>query len=203
MFQRPAPRLILASASISRRALLQGAGLQFDAIPAHIDEAAIKQSARAEGLPAHEAATLLADMKAARLSHRHPDALVIGADQILVCDDIWFDKPADQVEAYAHLTTLRGKTHTLATAVVCHLGSQRIWQHIAQPRLTMRVFSDAFLTAYLAIEGDTVKATVGAYRLEAAGVHLFTRIEGDHDAILGLPLLPLLQFLRNQGLLIA
>lgn len=203
MLQHPTPHLILASASASRRALLAGAGLRFDVEPAAIDEASIKQTARAEGLTASDAAIILADMKAERISKRHPDALVIGADQILVCDDAWFDKPADPTEAAMHLHTLRGRTHTLATAVVCHLGGQSIWQHETQPRLTMRDFSDAFMAAYLAAEGDAVTTTVGAYRLEGAGIHLFSRIDGAHDAILGLPLLPLLQFLRNRGVLTA
>ena len=203
MLQHAAPRLILASASASRRTLLAGAGVRFDVEPAAIDETAIKQAARAEGLAAAAAATLLADMKAARISARHPEALVIGADQILVCGEAWFDKPADRAEAGEHLKTLRGRTHTLATATVCHRGGRRIWQHETQPCLTMRTFSDAFLAAYLAAEGDAVTTTVGAYRLEAAGIHLFSQIEGAHDAILGLPLLPLLQFLRDRGVLTA
>jgi septum formation protein len=201
MLQRLTPRLILASASASRRGLLAGAGLWFDVEPAAIDEAAVKQTARAEGLTASDAAIILADMKAKRVSTRHKDALVIGADQILVCDGTWFDKPADPAEAETHLRALRGRTHTLATAAVCHLGGQAVWRHEAQPRLTMREFSDAFLATYLAAEGDAVTTTVGAYRLEGPGVHLFSRIEGAHDAILGLPLLPLLQFLRDRGVL--
>lgn len=203
MLQQPAPRLILASASASRRALLAGAGLRFDVEPAAIDEAAVKQSARTESLTASDVAIILADLKAERISIRHPDALVIGADQILVCDGTWFDKPANPAEAETHLRALRGRTHTLATAAVCHLGGQSIWQDETQPRLTMREFSDAFLAAYLAAEGEAVTTTVGAYRLEGAGIHLFSRIEGAHDAILGLPLLPLLQFLRNRGVLTA
>ena len=203
MLQHATPRLILASASASRRALLEGAGLRFDVEPAAIDEAVVKQSARVDGLTAADAAIILADMKAGRVSARHPGALVIGADQILVCEGAWFDKPRDPAEAGDHLKALRGRAHSLATAVVCHLNGQSIWQHEEQPCLTMRAFSDAFLASYLAGEGDDVTTTVGAYRLEAAGIHLLSRIDGAHDAILGLPLLPLLQFLRNRGVLAA
>lgn len=145
---------------------------------------------------------LLADMKARRVSRRLPEAVVIGADQILVCEQAWFEKPADLTAARQQLMALRGRTHVLATAALCFVGGQRVWQHLAQPRLGMRMFSDAFLDAYLAHEGDRVLTSVGAYRLEGAGVHLFERIEGDHSAILGLPLLPLLGFLRQHGVLL-
>ncbi len=143
----------------------------------------------------------LAEMKARRVSARHPDAVVIGADQILVCEQAWFEKPGDLASARDQLLALRGRTHVLATAVLCFAGGQRVWQHLAQPRLGMRMFSEAFLDAYLASEGDRVLSSVGAYRLEGLGVHLFERIEGEHSAILGLPLLPLLGFLRQHGVL--
>jgi septum formation protein len=203
MLQHPEPPLILASASSSRRNLLAAAGLRFKVEPAVVDEAVVKRAARADGRRAAEAALELADLKAAQVATGNPAALVIGADQILVCDGAWFDKPEDQAAARAQLTTLRGRSHTLATAVVCHHGGTRAWHHLAEPRLTMRGFSDAFLDAYLAAEGGAVTTTVGGYRLEARGAHLFERIDGDHAAILGLPLLPLLCFLRHRGLLIA
>jgi len=202
MLQRPEPSLILASASSSRRNLLAAAGLHFRIEPARVDEVAVKRAAQADGMGAAEAALALADLKAAQVAGRNPAALVIGADQILVCDGAWFDKPEDQAAGRAQLITLRGRSHTLATAVVCHHGGTRVWHHLAAPRLTMRGFSDAFLDAYLAAEGDAVTSTVGAYRLEERGAHLFERIDGDHAAILGLPLLPLLGFLRHDGLLI-
>jgi septum formation protein len=201
MLQAATPRLILASASVSRRALLTAAGLVFDCIPARVDEDAVKQSARAEGASADEAALLLASLKAERVGRSHPDALVIGADQILVCDGAWFDKPADVAETREHLRRLRGRTHSLVTAVVCEREGRPVWQHVATPRLTMREFSDAFLEAYLTAEGNALLSSVGAYRLEALGVHLFNRIAGEHTAILGLPLLPLFGFLRQHGLL--
>ena len=199
MLQADDPPLILASESTARAALLHAAGLRFEARPARIDEAAIKEACRAEGLDPADAALTLAEMKARRI--RDPGALVIGADQLLVCDGVWFDKPADAAAARTHLQTLRGRPHTLVTAVVCRRGGQTIWQHVATPRLHMRAFSDTFLEAYLAAEGDAILACVGAYRLEGRGIHLFDRIEGEHSAILGLPLLPLLGFLRQHGVL--
>ncbi len=126
---------------------------------------------------------------------------MIGADQILVCEQTWFDKPADLATVRTQLRSLRGKTHVLATGVVCHRGGRRVWQHVTQPRLTMRAFSDEFLDAYLAADGESLLSSVGAYRLELLGVHLFDRVEGDHSDILGLPLLPLLGFLRQHGVL--
>jgi septum formation protein len=201
--QRDSPRLILASQSASRQALLRAAGLAFDTVPARVDEDAVKQAARAEGAPPDEAALMLAGLKAARVARAHPDAVVIGADQILVCEDAWFDKPADLAAAGAQLRRLRGRPHTLATAVLCQRGETVLWQHLATPRLTMRGFSDEFLNAYLAAEGDALLSSVGAYRLEGPGVHLFDRVEGEHAAILGLPLLALLGFLRQHGLVVS
>jgi septum formation protein len=199
MIQADAPRLILASASAARKALLHGAGLRFEALPAHIDEAGVKQAAVASGMPAPEAAVLLAELKAKRIARRDPDALVIGCDQLLVCEGKWFDKPENLAEARDHLVALRGRTHTLVTAVLCQRGDQRLWHHVAQPRLTMRSFSDAFLEAYVAAEGDALTTTVGAYRLEGLGIHLFDKVEGEHATILGLPLLHLLGYLRQYG----
>lgn len=201
--QAGAPRLLLASGSAARRALLEASGLCFEVLPAQVDEAALKQGARAAGLDAEAAALLLAQAKAQHVAHRDPAALVIGCDQLLVCDGRWFDKPADLTEARAHLRALRGRTHTLVTAVVCRRGEQRPWQAVSLPRLTMRAFSDAFLETYLSLEAAHVTTTVGAYRLEGPGVHLFATIEGEHAAILGLPLLGLLSFLRQYGMLTA
>lgn len=200
--QAAAPRLVLASASAGRRAVLEHAGLVFSVQVPAVDEAATKHSARRTGAPAAQTALLLAALKAERIAARDPGALVIGSDQILVCGGRWFDKPTDVTMARAHLLALRGQTHELVTAVLCQRGGQRIWQHVARPRLTMRTFGDAFLEAYLAAEGVALTNTVGAYRLEGLGVHLFDAIEGEHAAILGLPLLPLLGFLRQHGVLL-
>jgi septum formation protein len=201
MLQRPSPPLVLASVSASRRDLLATAGLKFEIRPADIDEASVKQQARAQDSTAEQAARRLADLKAAAVARGAPDAMVIGADQILVCDGVWFDKPTDAAAAAAQLRALRGRTHILATAVVCHQGAALRWDTVVSPRLTMRDFSDQFLVDYLTLEGDAVTTTVGAYRLEGRGVHLFSAVEGDHSAVLGLPLLPLLSFLRSHGIL--
>ena len=199
--QAAAPRLVLASTSAARRDLLLAAGLAFEALGAAVDEDAVKTAARAAGVSPDDAALLLAGRKAAVIAAADPAALVIGADQLLVCGDAWFDKPADMAQARAHLQALRGRTHMLATAVLCRRGGRTLWRHVARPRLTMRAFSDAFLARYLAAEGEALLSTVGAYRLEGLGAHLFERIEGEHAAILGLPLLPLLAFLRQHRIL--
>lgn len=197
MLQRPNSRLILASASASRHALLSAAGLLFEVRPSGVDEAAVKRAAG----DAMAAALELADLKARAVAAGEPGALVIGADQILVCNGVWYDKPVSVAAAAEQLRALRGRTHELATAVACHEGGQRVWHHIEVPRLTMRNFSDAFLEAYLAAEGESVVRTVGAYRVEGLGAHLFRSIEGHHSSVLGLSLLPLLEFLRHRGVL--
>ena len=196
-------RVILASQSQFRAGLLAAVGITAEAMPAHVDEAEIKASAKAEGMTVQDTAMLLASLKAERIARRHPDALVIGGDQILVCAGRWFDKPVDLDAARNQLRALRGRAHELVTAVLCQRGEQRVWQHVATPRLVMRDFSDAFLGEYLAMEGEVLTTTVGAYRVEGPGMQLFDRIEGEHSAIMGLPLLPLLEFLRQYGALLA
>ena len=203
MLQHPSPRLVLASASASRAALLCAAGLIFDVVPARVDEAEVKRSARADGASAEDAALRLAELKARQVSASEPDALVIGADQILVCDDEWFDKPQGVAGARTQLQHLSGRAHVLATAVACYRDGRRVWHHIATPCLTMRAFSDVFLDDYLAAEGHAVTGSVGAYRLEGRGIHLFAKVEGEYGAILGLPMLALLDFLRQHGVLTA
>ncbi|NGM23667.1 septum formation protein Maf [Roseomonas stagni] len=207
MIQAETPALVLASASASRRAMLEGAGLRFEAIAAAVDEAAIKESAQAEGIPPAEAALMLADAKAMRIATRRPEALVIGGDQLLTCtiDGVvrWFDKPIGLEGARDHLRTLRGRRHELVTATVAWRGGERIWQDVSTPRMTMRDVSDQFIEDYLALEGEILCSSVGAYRVEGPGIQLFNRIEGEHSAILGLPLLPLLRFLRQHGVLSA
>lgn len=201
MLQRPTPRLILASASASRRAVLSAAALVFDVQPAAIDEAEVRNRARSAGESADMAALRLANLKAAAIAAGDPQALVIGADQILECNGSWFDKPANVAAARNQLRALRGRSHVLQTAVVCHVGKDQVWQHVAAPCLTMRRFSDEFLEAYLAEEGAAVTASVGAYRLEGPGIHLFAAVEGDHSAVLGMPLLPLLAYFRSHGVI--
>ena len=199
--QPPGPRLILASGSATRRSLLESAGLAFEVAIPDIDEAAVKSTTRNAGGTPAQTALALAHAKAATLTSA--DAVVIGADQILVCGDTWFDKPPTLEAASDHLKMLRGQPHTLVTAVVAHRDGQPIWQHVATPTLTMRRFSDAFLEAYLAEEGKTLLSSVGAYRLEGHGAHLFDALNGEYSAILGLPMLPLLRFLRESGIVLA
>lgn len=198
--QAAEPALILASGSAARRAVMEAAGLRFTTRKVAVDEAALRQSAQAEGASAGEAALLLAAAKAARVRER--GALVIGADQILECEGVWYEKPADLAAARAQLLQLRGKEHILQSAIVCWRDGAPIWQHLAQPAMRMRDFSPAFLDRYLALEGDALLESVGCYRLEGLGAHLFAEISGDHTAILGLPLLPLLAFLRQHKILL-
>jgi septum formation protein len=199
--QSSVPELILASSSSSRHALLAAAGLNFAVKPADIDEAKVKRDARAAGADAATTALRLAQMKALVVSRDNPESVVIGADQLLVCEDRWFDKPPDIAAAGEQLRFLRGRVHQLITVVACYQHDACLWHHVVAPRLEMRNFSDSFLAAYLAFEQDAVTTSVGAYRLEGLGMHLFDAIDGEHAAILGLPMLALLSFLRRQGIL--
>jgi septum formation protein len=195
------PRLVLASGSAVRARLLKNAGLAIEIIPSSVDEDEIKHGN--ETAPVEHLAMILARAKAAEVAARHADALTIGADQILDCAGKRFDKPKDRTEAAAHLRTFRGRTHRLITACTIYRGSSEVWHHTTIPQLTMWDFDDAFIADYLARAGDGVLTSVGAYQLEGLGANLFDKIEGDYFSILGLPLLPLLAFLRTQGLLIA
>ena len=194
------PALVLASRSAARAALLHNAGVNFHIAAAHIDEDAIRRLVRAESGDAATAAATLADSKAIEVSRHHGDALVIGADQILDCDGAWFDKPVDLRRARDDLLALRGRTHQQLSAVSVVRNGVPLWRYVETANLTMRDFSDDFLDDHLAAVGDAVLASAGAYQLEGLGVQLFSLIEGDYFAILGLPLLPLLDFLRQQGL---
>lgn len=196
--QAATPALVLASASASRLALLRSAGLVVTARPSALDERPIKRSTP----DAAVAAMLLAEAKAAALDALETDALLLGADQILTCGGRSFDKPADLAEAASHLRALRGRTHTLQTALVCRRGGRTLWRHLATPTLSMRPVSDRFIESYLALEGERVLSSVGAYRLEGPGALLFEATQGEHAAILGLPLLALLGFLRAEGVLL-
>ncbi len=192
------PALVLASASATRRALLAAAGLRFEAVATDLDEPAVKREARELDASAEDTALRLARLKAQRVDR--PDAVVLGCDQILVCAGTWYDKPANLDAARAQLMALSGRTHTLATAVVATRGGAEIWRHLTVPSLTMRAFSEACLDWYLAAEGEALLSSVGAYRLEGMGVHLFDEVQGEHSAILGLPMLPVLGFLRSCGI---
>ncbi len=201
MPQDETPALVLASASETRRRLLASAGVRFEAIAAGIDESAIKREARTLDASPQDTALRLSRLKAQSIGR--PKAVVIGCDQILVCGGIWYDKPVNLEAARVHLRALRGRSHGLATAMVALRGGEEVWRHVCTPLLTMRAFSEAFLERYLAAEGQAVLSSVGGYRAEGLGINLFDRIEGDHSAILGLPLVPLLGFLRKSGILLS
>lgn len=193
------PALVLASASGSRRRLLASAGLAFEAHAAGVDESEVKLALRAEGAEPIQAAETLAELKATRISAQCPGALVIGADQLLACDGRWHDKPETLEAAAEQLVALAGRRHSLETAVCVVQDGNRLWHHNAVCRLTMRPFGRGFAERYLAAAGSAALDSVGGYQLEGLGVQLFSRIEGDFFAILGLPLLPLLAFLRDRG----
>lgn len=191
-------RLILASASATRARLLREAGIRFSVIPAHVDEAAFREAARAEGLGALDVAMALAELKAGRISARYPEALVIGADQMLTANGRWYDKPRDPAEARAQLLSLSGAHEELPTAVVVAKEGAVIWRHLARPRIRLRSLTSELIEAYLAAEAEAeVLGAVGAIRIEGPGIQLISAIEGDFFSILGLPLLPLLAFLRD------
>ncbi|TQV79978.1 Maf family protein [Denitrobaculum tricleocarpae] len=191
--------VILASGSTSRRSLLTNAGLQFGVEAAHVDEDEIKLALKAEGASAAQTAETLAELKAQRVSRRYPGVLVIGADQMLECNGVWFDKPEDLDHAAAHLVALRDKDHTLLSSVCVVRDGVRLWHHNEVATLTMRNLSDDFIKDYLVQVGEDALTSVGAYQLEGRGIQLFARIKGDYFSILGLPLLPLLDFLRGHG----
>lgn len=193
--------LVLASASRIRRTLLQNAGLEVVADPADIDEGAVKDAMRQQGAAVEAVALELATRKAQAVAARHPDALVIGADQMLDTGGTWFDKPADRTAAARQLAALAGRAHRLISATVVIEGGRDVW-HITDPAtLHMRPLSPAYIAHYLDRIGPAALGSVGAYQLEGLGAQLFTRIDGDYFTILGLPLLPLLAFLRQQGII--
>lgn len=194
--------LILASRSAARRAMLEAAGVPHAAMVAGVDEEAAKAALAADGLDARAMADALAELKAIRLSARRPGDLVLGCDSTVAAPDgTILDKPVTREEARAHLQMLRGGTHRLYSAVVAAEAGRPVWRHVGKAKLTMRAFSDEFLDAYLAAEWPAIGGCVGCYRLEGPGVQLFSAIEGSHFEILGLPLLPLLDWLRTRGVI--
>ncbi|MFT3810296.1 MAG: nucleoside triphosphate pyrophosphatase [Micropepsaceae bacterium] len=197
--QRP---LVLASSSPSRAAILKAAGLSFTAIPARIDETALIESLQAEGAKPRDIADALAEAKTLKVAGSvPPPRLVIGADQLLVCEGRIFEKPRDRAEAVAHLTFLQGKTHELIGGICGATGGAVIWRHVSVARLTLRAMDAGAIEDYLTAAGPEVLGSVGCYHLEGLGVHLMSRIDGDYTSILGLPILPVLNFLRAQGAL--
>lgn len=195
--------LVLASTSAARRALLTGAGLAFEATAPEVDEAAVKARVQGEGGDPRRVAEVLAAAKAQAVSARRPGALVLGADQTLEFDGALFDKPRSLEEARARLKAMAGRVHLLHSAAAVALDGQVVWATAPTARLTLRAFSDAFLDAYLGRNPEAALRSVAGYELEGEGVQLFERVDGDYFTILGLPLLPLLDFLRGQGTLAA
>ena len=191
--------LVLASQSRARQTLLENAGLNFEALPADIDERAIQQKSGL--LQPGQIAALLAQEKALSISRKMPDRYVVGADQTLALGTRLFSKPAGRAQAAEQLQALAGNTHELHSGVAVARGSMVLFSEVAVARMTMRSLGGDEIRTYLDAAGEAVTTSVGAYQLEGLGVHLFERIEGDHFTILGLPLLPLLAFLRGQGLL--
>ena len=193
--------VVLASGSATRAAVLREAGVSFSIHPAAIDEAVVKNSMRASNRSALDTAQALADLKASEVSSNYLKDLVIGGDQILACGSRWLDKPKNLIGAREQLLLLRGRKHELLTAVSAARAGKVIWRFCTTSELVMRDFSDDFLDNYLEWEKNNVCKSVGGYRLEGPGIQLFSRIGGVYFDILGLPLVSLLNFLRQQGVI--
>lgn len=200
LWLRPEP-LVLASGSATRRILLQSAGIPVEVRAAVIDERAVEQPLIERGCDGKAVALHLGRAKAMAISGDRPGRLVLGADQTLVCAGRLFHKPADRDAAAAQITSLAGRTHALNAAVVLVRDGSVLFETVAVARMTMRTLSPAFLDFYLPAAGPDVLGSVGGYRLEGLGIHLFDRVEGDQSTVMGLPLLPLLAALRSLGAL--
>ena len=198
-------RLILASGSVARKEMLTAAGLRFEVIPADVDEETIRAMMITESdcVESADVAAVLAMEKALVVSRAHPEALVIGSDQVLGLGRRMFSKAANKAEARDFLDRLRGQTHELVSAVALAQNGSVIWQGLDSAQMTMRRFSDEFLGNYLERAGQSVLRSVGCYELEGLGVQLFERVQGDYFTILGMPLLPLLAELRNRAVVTA
>lgn len=193
--------IILASGSRIRAQLLANAGLEFTVSVARVDEEAIRASMLSEDASPRDLADLLAELKAQRVAARHPEALVIGCDQILALGRDIYAKPQTPADALSQLQSLRGQTHQLLSAAVIYGEGKPLWRHVGIVRLHMRDASDAYLSDYVDRNWDSIRHSVGAYKLEEEGVRLFTRIDGDYFNVLGLPLLELLSYLTQRGTL--
>jgi septum formation protein len=194
-----APGLVLASGSASRQAMLRAAGIGFEVLVPQVDEDSARESLLAEGADAAAVAEALAELKATHISIRVPERLVLGADQVLVCEGRLFSKANSPEGARDVLKALRGKPHRLVSAAVMARGGVPLWRAVDSAELWVRDFSDAFLEHYLARAGEAILGSVGCYHIEGEGVQLFARVSGDQFTIRGLPLLPLLAALRDNG----
>lgn len=194
-------RFILASKSGIRSQLLRNAGIKFSAESARIDEEAIKLSMIHENAHPRDVADALAETKARKVAARNPDALVLGCDQVLSAQGRLFSKPANQQDAVSQLKKLRGSTHHLYSAAVLYEEAKPVWRHIGQVRLTMRNASDDYIEDYVHRNWESIRHSVGAYKLEEEGVRFFSRIDGDYFTVLGMPLLELLSYLTLRGTL--
>ncbi|MFC4346658.1 Maf family protein [Kordiimonas lipolytica] len=193
--------LVLASGSQTRADMLKNAGVAFDVDPARVDEDAVKSALIADGAPPRDIADALADLKAMNVAMRRPNDMVLGADQILVCEGTVFSKATTRDDAAETLKALSGKTHQLLSAAVIYEEGQPVWRYVDTVKLTVRPLSDDFIETYLDSIGDAAFWSVGAYQIEGLGAQLFTRVEGDHFTVLGLPLLAFLDFLRLRGMM--
>ena len=192
-------RLVLASGSRFRKAMLEAAGIDIDVIPAEIDERAVEKPLEGTGASPEEVAQILAEAKALDVSEKNPGRLVLGCDQTLSLGEELFHKPADMESARHHLLALSGKTHQLNSAAVLARNGETLWRYVGVANLTMRKLDPAFIGRHLARVGAVALNSVGAYQIEGEGVQLFEKIEGDYFTIVGLPLLPLLRELRSIG----
>ena len=196
------PPVILASGSATRSALLRAAGVEHEVVRPIVDETSLIESLLAEGVRAEDGAVALAELKARQVAGRlPPDRIVLGCDQLLEADGCWYEKPPDRAAARAQLLRLRGQRHRLVSAVVAYREGARVWHAVDVAALSVRPFSDAWLDRYLAAVGAEVLSSAGAYQLEGLGAQMMSAVEGSHFTVLGLPLLPLLQFLRDHGVL--
>ncbi|MES2814761.1 MAG: nucleoside triphosphate pyrophosphatase [Pseudomonadota bacterium] len=193
--------MILASTSPTRLSMLRAAGLDPTAIAPRVDEATIRDTLVVEGANPRDIADALAEMKARKVAEKHPTDLVLGCDQVLALDRETFAKPQTPDDARAQLRALRGKTHKLLSAIVVYENAEPVWRTIGEARLTMHPISDAYLNDYVDRNWDSIRHSVGCYKVEEEGVRLFSAIHGDHFTILGLPLLPLLAWLGNRGMI--
>lgn len=190
--------LILASTSRTRADMLRRAAIPFEARSPRVDEAMVKETLLAEGHPPRNVADALAELKALRI---RADGLVLGCDQVLDLDGTLLSKPESPEEATEQLSLQSGRTHRLHTAAVIADDGEPVWRHVATVRMTVRVLSPGYVASYVARNWDEIRHSAGSYTLEGEGARLFTRVDGDHFAVLGLPLLPLIDMLANRGMI--